>query len=151
MKLWDSKTPMAVFFAVIAIIVGFSVYQSNHTQPPTPPPTTSNESSPSATLTTVYEGQLPCADCPGIVEQITLNKDNPETTGGAYLQKDTYLEKGPPIEEKGQWVITENFLVLTPENGDTKYFDYSPDKIEMLDQDKKKIDSPFNQSLTRKP
>ncbi len=140
---------MAVLLAVIAIIVGFSVYQSNHSQPTTLPPTASTESSPSATLTTVYEGQLPCGDCPGIVERITLTKDAPEATGGAYLQKDTYLEKGPPIETKGQWVLHNNILEFTNETGDKSYFTYFPEKLVMLDQNKQKIDSPFNQTLNK--
>ncbi len=150
MKLWDSKTPLALFMAFIAIVVGFSVYQSNHAQPSNPSTATSTESSPSASSTSVYEGQLPCGDCPGIVERITLTKDAPEATGGSYLQKDTYLEKGPPIETKGQWVLESNILDLTSETGDKSYFTYFPEKLEMLDQNKKKIDSPFNQTLTKK-
>lgn len=62
-----------------------------------------------------YEGTLPCADCPGIITTVTLNKDN------SYAIKRKYIDRQSDFESKGTWKVEKNTLTLNGENSPEKY------------------------------
>jgi uncharacterized lipoprotein NlpE involved in copper resistance len=67
-----------------------------------------------------YKGTLPCADCEGIITELTLNLDK------TYLLKISYLGKGDnSVEEKGtfSWNETGNIITLAGlKNRPNQYF-----------------------------
>lgn len=156
MKLADKKTPIAVVIAIIAIVIGFSLYNNNK-QRSTPLPTAQPAQSSSVT----YAGKLPCADCEGIEEEITITKPAESTNSGTFTLKDTYLGKDvPPYTTSGNWEETTGNAIypnakvyaLNPDKpNETMYFlIVDENTIRMLDNQKQLIDSPFNQVLIKK-
>ena len=108
--------------------------------------------------TTTYEGTLPCADCSGIIETLSIMKPYAFLNNGTYVMHDFYEGKStPPYITQGTWEITQgmpgnpqaNILVLTPQNAQTKTYYLMIDKqtLEPLDSNKKRINSPFDQNL----
>lgn len=156
MRFADKKIPLAIILTVIAIFVGFSLYNNNKASisQPTPTPEIAQ------VLTETYAGKLPCADCEGIEEELTLTKNSANATTGTFILKDTYLGKSiEPISSTGKFEIqtgTPNdpdakVLALNPDNQDeVSYFLMADNTLKMLDKEKKEIDSPFNQTLTKK-
>ena len=84
-----------------------------------------------------YKGVLPCADCPGIETEITLNKDE------TYQIKSTYLEKGEGnvFDEVGSYTWKEdgNTLEFEDTNSKISYYFVSENKLIALDQEGNKI------------
>ncbi len=156
MKLADKKTPLAVLIAVIVLIVGFSIYNNNKSQTtPVPTPT------PQAAFTPIsgtFSGKLPCADCEALQESITLTPAS-EQNAGTFLMNDTYIGKDVSYDTKGTYKVTTGsatdpnaqVLEITPEgdNVQTSYFLVGNNTLTMLDMNKKPIDSPFNETLTK--
>src|SRR5699024_4503628 len=80
-----------------------------------------------------YKGTLPCADCPGIEVELTLNSDLTYTSTMEYLERDTtheeegtfeWNESGSDItlydngkEESGKYKVGENRLFFLDEDG----------------------------------
>lgn len=67
----------------------------------------------------VYEGTLPCADCPGIKTELTIAAD------GTYTKVEEYLEKQDgPVTESGTYNIVNNDVIelVTPSSGDKTYY-----------------------------
>lgn len=103
-----------------------------------------------------YFGTLPCADCPGINEEITFvqSKNNPPS--GTYTISDVYQERNnnQPITAIGTWVETGEILELTEENKSSTtpqksyYLKLNETQIVQLDSDKNKINTPSNMTLT---
>ena len=60
----------------------------------------------------VYEGTIPCADCPGIEMKLTLNDDKTFVLESNYLEK-----KDGKITDKGSFELSENrdFIILKEE------------------------------------
>jgi uncharacterized lipoprotein NlpE involved in copper resistance len=64
----------------------------------------------------IYAGIIPCADCPGIETQLTLNADTTFALSREYLDRDS----APQVEEgKFTWSADGN-VVIAPE-GETRY------------------------------
>lgn len=128
--------------AIIFCLSAF--YQKNslsETSQPSPSPTITQ-----LTIDGIYKGNLPCADCPGITETLIIARD------GSYILEDIYQEKSQrPFQVQGKWIQTNNILKLSPEDGSqTNYFQIeSSGDLTMLDSSMNKIDSPFNQTLTK--
>lgn len=95
----------------------------------------------------IYKGILPCADCPGITETIVLAND------GTFILQDVYQDKSTkPFQIEGKWeIINLNILKLSPtDNSQVSYFQILENKnLQMLDSNMQKIDSPYNQTLTK--
>lgn len=52
----------------------------------------------------VYEGLTPCADCPGIIQRLTLTPSDEGSAEGTYELSLTYLERNvEPFIETGVW------------------------------------------------
>jgi len=77
-----------------------------------------------------YSGTSPCADCPGIKTDITLNNDD------TYALQEQYLEKEKaPRSFKGSfyWDDTKSVITLDA-NGDHHKFKVAMDKLIILDK-----------------
>ena len=61
----------------------------------------------------VYEATLPCADCPGIKTQLTLNPDK------TFLLHREYLEKNTNTEDKGTFMWHNQGAVVHLQGKDT--------------------------------
>jgi len=83
-----------------------------------------------------YAGTTPCADCPGIKTELTLNKDNTYTKSMLYLEKND----NKPFIETGKWSIKGCVITITPSDnsGEMKLF-AGENYIQMLDADGNKI------------
>lgn len=103
----------------------------------------------------VWEGTLPCADCPGIDTRLALYKD-PYT----YRLEQTYLERNDePVIDEGEWVLlppVDNMdlgRVSLKGEGEAplRQFQRLPGgNLEMLDQDGQPIRSDLDYTLERK-
>ncbi|MEO9257507.1 MAG: copper resistance protein NlpE N-terminal domain-containing protein [Crocinitomicaceae bacterium] len=82
-----------------------------------------------------YSGQIPCADCPGINYELTLNKDNTYHKTMVYQERSTN-----PVEESGNFDVSKK-SVVTIENKDkkTEKYQLNDDKLVMLDTQGKKM------------
>jgi copper homeostasis protein (lipoprotein) len=157
MDLGKNKTPLILVIALVVVLGGFVLYQRSQQPAPTIPAAavaSPASSTPSlADIAGTYQGQLPCADCTGITEEIILTSTS--DTGGSYTQTDTYQGKNvAPITENGNWTVSEEnnmtVLTLTPTQGQAQYYQNSNFTLNPLDQNKQPIQSPFNQTLTKK-
>lgn len=112
-------------------------------------------------LSTTYVGKLPCADCEGIEEELILTRKDVNSSEGTYTLKDTYLGKdAAPIETTGMWTTDRGsasnpdavvYVLNYDKPDEVSYFLRVDDTtLRMLDKDKAEIDSPFNQTLTKK-
>lgn len=92
-----------------------------------------------------WEGEIPCADCPGILYTLDLKNDN------LYSGKLVYLEKSvDPFASNGTWSIdAEGKIVLTPstKGSSSQFLLYNGEYVEMLDADGKKIETKLNYKL----
>jgi heat shock protein HslJ len=94
-----------------------------------------------------FEGDMPCADCPGIVEHVDLF-DN-----GTFLQKLTYKERPPVPPQSGRWIVSTDGAVLMLKGLDASELLAIRDdgSLKALDADGDPIDSPFPMTLARLP
>jgi copper homeostasis protein (lipoprotein) len=119
---------------------------------------TSLTETPNGAIFAVYEGTLPCADCGGILTELTLFAD-----GTRYGLKQTYLatkDGDNKVESSGAWTTTRGlgpdtsavvFVIAPGTASDTMRFLVTGDKtIEVLGQDGNRIASDLNYTLTRK-
>lgn len=109
---------------------------------------------PGLNLPGIYKGDLPCADCPGIKETLTLTATDSAQSSGSYLMEDLYLERNPkPFQTLGFWeIVNTDLLKLTPQttSSQSQYFRVLTNgNLQMLDINMQKIDSPFNQILIK--
>jgi copper homeostasis protein (lipoprotein) len=110
---------------------------------------------------TIYEGDLPCADCSGLRTELTLYRNAKTNAPETYGLRETYLGKSvKPLTSNGKWTILRG----TPDNPDAIIYQLNPDKpqqirnflvvndnqIRQLSQDKQEIKSDLNFTLTRR-
>ena len=96
--------------------------------------------------TLIFKGTIPCADCPGIEETITLNPNN------TYLYKDVYLERDVTYVEEGQWIIVKDrdknriIYELSLQNNKEKkrYYMLEGNKMSPLDGDLNPLPPSYN-------
>ena len=88
-----------------------------------------------------YKGTLPCADCPGIETILTLDGNN------TYQLKRTYLGKGEPKDEKGNftWNSDGNRIMLDSDNG---WYQVAENQLIHLDRTGNKITGALASSYT---
>lgn len=154
------KLVVLVVLIIMVVAFGSSYYLPKLFNQSSPQPTAPNDPKPLSDVTTTYEGTLPCADCSGLLTELTLTKTSQEATGGAYILEETYLGKSDePLVKKGNWVITKG----NSANPNAVIYELDPDKlqetsyylevdektIKMLDKDKNEINSPFNLTLSK--
>lgn len=108
----------------------------------------------------VFEGALPCADCPGIRTRLTLVQENRFTAEGRYRLEETYLDRdAAPRVSEGTWTTLRGDAV----DPDAVVYELNPDEparareflkvgeraIRQLDRDFKEIPSRANYTLKR--
>lgn len=108
----------------------------------------------------IFEGKLPCADCPGIQTRLTLTQEGKFIDIGHFTLKETYLERSvKPLETKGEWTVIKGTLQddnavvyeLTPDNSkQLRYFLKTDDTgVKQLDKDGNEIDSKLDFTLKK--
>lgn len=151
---------LIIFGVFVAVVFGLYYFLTSTTPiatQPVPSPATQN-------LSTTYFGKFPCADCPGLDITITFNRSNPTATSGTYIEHDLYEQRNnnQPTTTVGQWMLSTGtpvdqnaqIYVLNPSgNGQPSYYQVTDEgnTLQLLDPDKKPIDSPFNSKLTKQP
>lgn len=104
----------------------------------------SPENSRQTSMLTTYTGVIPCADCPGIEETLTLNPDN------TFNLKRIYQERSPePFVATGHWIIEGSKLILTEKSGKQFYEIVGRHTLRHLDQSGNPIDTKANTELQR--
>jgi len=133
-----------LLFVVVSLVVGFFFFKTH------------DSSFRTISLATTYTGTLPCADCSGLVTTLTLIKQH--RNSGSYVLHELYEGKmTTPLVTEGKWKITRGsadnpkahvLLLLPSDNEEVAYYLIDGEtKLTMLNQEKGKIDSPFNETL----
>ncbi len=96
----------------------------------------------------VFSGTLPCADCPGIDTEITLNRD------GTYTLHQVYRDRGGSFDSDGTWTAEENGtrVRLDPNSkseDDRLFAVVSHDQVDQLDLEGKPLETQAPHSLKR--
>jgi hypothetical protein len=113
-----------------------------------------------AGIPTSYTGILPCADCSGIKMNLTLYRNNPSNTAGAYNLQETYIgTKTQPYDTRGKWKIIKGdkkdrnalvFFLTADNNSQTQYFlEVNEEKIKLLNKQLTEIESSSNYTLSK--
>lgn len=114
-------------------------------------PIAAGDSLANLTGTIAFQGELPCADCPGIRETLVLRAD------GSYRLEDAYQRPPSGAEaflEVGRWRLDATGQTLTldgPREGAQQFRVDSEQQLTMLDQSGAPIVSTLNYSLRRIP
>ena len=107
-----------------------------------------------------FVGQLPCADCSGIEEQLTLYQDDATAAAGSYVLTDTYIGKSvAPHATKGGWRLVRGsakdpdarvYRLDPDDHGLSQYYlAASINALKPLDQERKEIAAPVDMTLHR--
>ncbi|MDR1529372.1 MAG: copper resistance protein NlpE N-terminal domain-containing protein [Burkholderiales bacterium] len=101
-------------FAILIILTSCGKSKTSQTQEITADATlaTPSVAQPSS-LSGVYIGMLPCADCSGIRTELTLDENN------TFVLKETYFKNGEQSapEKTGRWTQSDKVIELTlPDN-----------------------------------
>lgn len=92
-----------------------------------------------------YIGTIPCADCSGISQKLTLKTDNTFILESIYLGN----EDEKPFIEKGTFKAENKQLVLSLKHAPSIY-KIGIGYVEQLDMEGKQIQSSLNYKLTKK-
>lgn len=87
-----------------------------------------------------YKGLLPCADCPGIVAEITLDNDSLK-----YTEKDIYIDRPDTLNQIGYYIHSRvnnsNEIILDYKTRSRKYLELNDSTLLMLSADDSIIDT----------
>ena len=98
--------------------------------------------------TGTFYGTLPCADCPGIRYELTLNDD------GTYVESTEYLEKSvAPQVDSGTYEVQQDTVVrlLKPSGEGMNRWAVADGKLRMLDQAGAPVESEFARQYVLSP
>ncbi|HET6528565.1 MAG TPA: copper resistance protein NlpE [Balneolaceae bacterium] len=84
----------------------------------------------------IWQGTIPCADCPGIQYELKLKPDHNYVGQSIYLGEDV-----EPFIEKGHWEIREDSIITLKKGTGKRYFKFTGEVIKMLDRQKQPITS----------
>lgn len=143
-------TALIVFLGILLFI--------KKTSQPTPVPLATLPS----TLLGVYEGTLPCADCPGLQTKLTLNYNKELNVATTYTLEETYIDRNDnkPYITTGKWEMAqknqgdleETIYILNsdkPKEEQSYYLKASDTELKTLDSQMQPIDSLLNFSLKK--
>lgn len=132
------NTTLALYMAALAFV---SCQNSESTDPVTAPAsvadtaviTDMHTSKISLDWSGMYEGTLPCADCPGIKTTIELKGDNTFTQNLEYLDRNSRFNDTGKIE----WHENGNNITLISKTGEKQQFKVKEGSLVMLNADGK--------------
>jgi copper homeostasis protein (lipoprotein) len=150
---WSVFAASVLVLGHVAIALSTAQYQGT--------PSKSNQDG--ATVSEVYEGTLPCADCEGLKTILTLYSDAKTKAPKSYKLSETYLTNRAGKHNfvtLGQWTILRG----TPTNPDATLYQLNPEKsgsprsflvvgdnqLKQLGQDLQEIQSNLNFTLTKR-
>lgn len=127
------KKPLAslVFIALLSLTA------CKKTATPTTEATSVDSTQVTRTVSGMYEGVLPCADCPGIETSLAFNDDATVSKTILYQDRDKTSET-----EKGNWKLNGPYVEVTFADNQKEFYLIKTDStIAMLNQDKKEVES----------
>lgn len=151
----------SVGIAILAGVLASCGQESGRPAEEAPPQITAAAEAPAETpvLLGVFEGVLPCADCPGIETRLELTRKGPHWGDGTYRLTETYQGRGDPIVSEGEWGTLRGSAVdpdatvyqLDPATPETsRYFRADgEDALRMLDRDLNETPADMPYTLTR--
>lgn len=97
------------------------------------------------TLPASFRGELPCADCPGLIYALDLRPD------GEFILRTTYRERPPVPDTSGRWSLISDGAVLALDvgAGRAEQFAIGDGQLTKLDIAGRPIESTLNYTLTR--
>ncbi len=104
-----------------------------------------------------YKGVWPCADCPGIQVELTLN-NSPAESFGTFQMSSVYQERNvKALLEKGEWRILKGtaerpliYQLTFDPNGRTQFFKrINPTQLRLLDQNQNPLPASMPYTLTK--
>lgn len=148
-----------VFFAMAMLIIVASSQQTD--QAATEPPSTTQPSaspSPRAMTMGIFKGTLSCADCLGILTELTIVRIHTGRDEGTFLLKETFTgKKARTVEQTGVWTAETQetdgqkslLIEMHFENGEKRYFlQTNTFTLLQLSEDKKKLEPQSAHQLT---
>ena len=81
----------------------------------------------------IYQGILPCADCPGINTQLILNRDM------TFKVKTNYLERGVGVETEGKFSWNKESNIITLDSNYPQKYLVGENKLFSLDREGNRI------------
>lgn len=99
----------------------------------------------------IYKGTIPCVDCPGIEDTITLLSNH------TYIDQYVYQERNTTNTTKGSWSIIKNdkfpnaiiYKLLSEDGQTTSYYILEENKIRPLDSEFNELPPPYNAVLVK--
>jgi copper homeostasis protein (lipoprotein) len=96
-----------------------------------------------------FDGVIPCADCPGIRQTLTLRKDGTFVLRRTYFRGDNGTSNG---YETGRWSVTGDRLILGAGTEAVQQFRLvKPAGLRMLDRQGNEIEAKLNYDLKQMP
>lgn len=94
----------------------------------------------------MYNGVIPCADCPGIEMSIRLDP------GGTYQKKVFYINRDSAVRTfEGKYSLTEDSLLTLHGSSDIEYYRLSSSGLQMLDTSGSEIRTSLTTAYLLKP
>lgn len=132
------KTKILILAAVLALAACGGVKQKKAAPEPQAAASDMHTAETSLDYEGIYTGIFPAADCPGINITLTLKHD------GTYNEHYKYLERNSEFTEQGGYLVKDNTLTLTPQDGDgISYYKVEEGRLRRLDADKQSITGPL--------
>ena len=82
----------------------------------------------------VYKGTTPAADCPGIIQTLTLNSDYTYQLNMVYIDR-----PGSDVNDSGTFSIDGNIITTQPKDGRESYYKVEEGRVVMLMADKQPV------------
>ena len=109
----------------------------------------------------IFEGVLPCADCPGIKTTLTFSSEGQYIDVGEYMLEQVYLDRNAtPLVTKGQWTVirgtatnadaTVYMLNFDKPNEETYFLQVDDTHVRQLNNELQEFPSGMNFTLTKK-
>lgn len=131
--------PHALFLSAAILLGGCATQPVAITGTRVPKQDTTHTSRTALDWAGIYAGVLPCADCPGLRETITLNKDS------TYEITTQYVDRGDQIFRRGNefsWV-DDNTIRLEGMRGGPTLYRVGENQLTQLGMDGKPITGPL--------
>jgi uncharacterized lipoprotein NlpE involved in copper resistance len=121
--------PIALLLPSLVVFAACSTpAPETHTESAVAEPTPAVESAAQPAFIGHFADTLPCADCPGILTDLTVRADS------SFTLKEHYLESGTaPMEQTGKWRMTNDMLVIGGTDGQAWNFRPTDGGLQLVD------------------